>query len=119
MPGIILILMGLFVGALHGVFRRIPNQGITSGQIVSLERAANPERGRTRYAAWVEYEVNGIMYAVKSKICSSTFYTGQRVRVAYNQADPQVSYILPQMKIYLIMAAFIVAGIAVLIQIWV
>lgn len=44
MPGIILILMGLFVGALHGVFRRIPNQGITSGQIVSLERAANPER---------------------------------------------------------------------------
>lgn len=110
MPGVILILMGLLMGLISGAFRRLPNQRITSGQVVSLERDPNPEAGRTRYAAWVEYQVDGAVYTVKSRFRSSTFYTGQRMRVAYDQAAPQNAAIRPQRTVYLAMAALFLAG---------
>lgn len=114
MPGVILILMGLLLGAISGVFRRLPNQRITSGEVVSLERDPNPEQGRTRYAAWVEYQVDGAVYTVKSRTRSSNFYTGQRVQVAYDPAAPQNAVIRPGKTVYLIMAAFFLAGAAVI-----
>ena len=112
MPGVILIFMGLLLGLISGAFRRLPNQRTTSGHVVSLERAPDAEEGRTRYAAWVEYQVDGVTYTVKSASRSATFHTGQRMRVAYDRTAPRNAAIRPGGTVYLVMAVFFLAGAA-------
>lgn len=113
MPGVILIIIALMVGAISGVFRRIPNQKIITGEIVSIEREKTIDAGRTMYTANVEYCVDGNTYAIKSKFKSSTFRTGQKMRIAYNEAAPQQAIVRPQITTYIVMFGFFVAGIAV------
>ena len=113
MPGIILIIIALMVGAISGVFSRIPNQKFVTGEIVSIERENTVSDGRTMYMAHVEYYVNGIPYTIKTKFKSSTFYTGQKMRIAYNESAPQQAIVRPKVTTYVIMLGFSIAGIVV------
>lgn len=114
MPGVILILMGLLIGAISGVFHRVPNQKSTVGEIVSIEREPDPDAGRTMYTANVEYAVDGTLYTVKTRFKSPAFRTGQTMRVAYSKTDPEAAIVRPKVITYITMAAFIAAGLAVL-----
>lgn len=113
MPGIPFIVIAWMVGAISGVFRRLPHQKTVVGQIVSIERGKTMDAGRTRYTAYVEYWVDGIPYTIKSKFKSATFYTGQKMRVAYNAASPRHAIVRPGAAVYAVMLGFCAAGIAV------
>ena len=110
MPGVILILMGLLVGAVSGVFRRVPDQKSTVGEIVSIEREPDPDAGRTMYTACVEYAAGGNLYTVKTGFRSPSFRTGQKMRVAYSGTAPENAIVRPGAVTYVTMAAFIAAG---------
>ena len=45
---------------------------------------------------------------------SSSFYTGQNVHVAYNKESPQIAILQPEVKAYIIMIGFIIAGTIIL-----
>ena len=113
MPGLILIAMGLLLGAISGVFRKVPNRSAVTGEIVSLEREKYTEADRTKYWAMVEYCVDGTFYTVKSTYKSSLFRTGQKMRVAYNKACPQQAVVRPGILTYIVVAGFVIAGMAV------
>ena len=113
MPGIILILMGLLLGAVSGVFHRVPNQKSTVGEIVSIEREPDLDAGRTMYTANIEYAVDGALYTVKTRFKSSAFRTGQKMRVAYSKTAPEAAIVRPRVITYIAMAAFIAGGLAV------
>ena len=113
MPGVILILMGLLLGAVSGVFRRVPNQKSTVGEIVSIEREPDPDAGRTMYTANIEYAVDGTLYTVKTGFKSSAFRTGRKMRVAYCKTAPETAVVRPGAITYVTMAAFLAAGLAV------
>lgn len=113
MPGIILIFIALLIGAISGVFRRIPNKMITVGEIVSIERERDLGAGGSVYTANVEYYVSGIPYTIKSSFRSSTFRTGQKLGVAYNKGAPEYAFVRPEATTYILMAGFVVAGLVV------
>lgn len=114
MPGVILIIIALMVGAISGVFRRIPNQKIATGEIVSIERKKTLQSGEPMYTAYVEYYIDEVPYTIKSKFKSSSFRTGQKVQVKYNQAAPQQAIIRPNLTTYVVVFGFFVAGIVVI-----
>ena len=113
MPGLILMAMGLLLGAISGAFRKVPNRTAVVGEIVSLEQEKYTHADRTKYWAIVEYCVDGTFYTVKSTSKSTNFQTGQKVRVAYNQACPQQAVVRPGILTYIVVAGFVIAGMAV------
>ena len=116
MPGVILIVIALLLGLITGAFRRVPNQGTVMGEIVSLQRERDLDGGRTRYAGSVEYYVDGKPYYVETASKSSTFRTGQRMRVAYDRTDPGRAVVRPKAAIYGIMMAFFMAGLVLCVR---
>jgi len=112
-PGIIFIILAFMLGAMNGVFRRVPNQKSVVGEIVSIEREEPLESEGTMYTAYVEYYVNGVPYAIKTKYKSSTFRTGQKMRVVYDEMVPNHAIVRPKVIVYIIMAAFFIAGILI------
>jgi len=113
MPGLILMAMGLLLGVISGAFRKVPNKKTVVGEIVSLEQEKYAHAGQTKYWAIVEYCVDGTFYTVKSTSKSTNFHTGQKMRVAYNKACPQQAVVRPGILTYIIVAGFVIAGIAV------
>lgn len=114
MAGIILIIMGITAGAISGIFYKIPHQRVIKGEIVSIERKKTQDSGRTTYGAYAEYYVDGVPYTVKSRYKSTSFRTGQKVRIGYNRENPEQAAIRPNIKTYLVMAGFIITGLAVI-----
>ena len=109
--GIFLILTGCMIGAICGVFRRIANSKTVVGEIVSIEPSKTLEAGEWVYYAYVEYYVDGAPYIIKSKYMSSSFRTGKKLCVVYNQTLPQQAAIRPDIGTYITVIGCIVAGI--------
>lgn len=113
MPAIILICMGIGVGISSNVFTKVPHAKSIRGEIVSLEQRKTHNEGRMTYTANVEYYVNNVPYTVKSRFRSSTFHTGDRIRVVYNEQNPKQAIVRPKVEVYIIMLGLFMAGIVV------
>lgn len=112
MIGVILIIAAWIIGRISGIFRRVPNRKIAAGIIIALEHGEIFQSGPRMYTAVVSYRVDGKEYLVRSRYKSSSFRTGQKRRVAYNEAFPQQSMIVPGIAAYLITIGLGLAGAA-------
>ena len=112
MMGVIFIIAAWIIGKISGIFRRIPNRKITTGIIIALEHGEVFQSGPRMYTAVVSYRVDGKEYLVRSRYKSSSFCTGRKRRVAYNEAFPQQAMIAPSIAAYLITIGLGLAGVA-------
>ncbi len=112
MIGVIFIIAAWIIGRISGIFCRIPNQKTATGIIVSLEHGEVFQSGPRMYTAVVSYRVDGKEYLVRSRYKSSSFRTGRKRRIAYNEAFPQQAMIAPGITAYLITIGLGLAGIA-------
>lgn len=115
MSAIILICMGIVLGAMADVFTKIPNSESVEGEIVSKElsrRIKNHDQRRTYYA-YVEYYVNDRPYAIKTKYAASNFYVGDKMKVIYNAQEPTQAIVRPKITTYIVMIGLIIGGILV------
>lgn len=111
MQGLVVIVVAVFVGVITGIFSRVPNQIITPGTVVSTEYKYDSGESKPTYIAIVEYEVDGKIYAVKSRYRSSSYHTGQKMKVGYDSSDPQRSIIKPTVTNYIVFIALLIIGI--------
>jgi len=116
MEGIFLLFVALILAALTGVFSRVPNGKIITGEIVSIERGRFQNGGSTTYYAWVEYEVDGKVYSKRSSSRSSSVYVGDKMKIMYNSENPEEAVFKPSMYVYLWLAALILGAIWFLVQ---
>lgn len=115
MPGLAMLVVAFFAAALTGMFKRVKNQKTVKGTIVSLE-CKNETGESSKYYAYVEYEVNGRLYVVKSRNRSTAYRTGQKLNVAYNKEKPDESFIKPKIDDYIIVAVLFVIAICMIVQ---
>lgn len=115
MPGLAMFVVAIFAAALTGMFKRVKNQKTATGTIVSLE-CKNETGESSKFYAYVEYEVNGVIYVVKSRNRSTAYRTGQKLTVAYNSENPNESFIKPKIDDYVIVAILFLIAICMTIQ---
>lgn len=115
MPGLALLAVAIFAAALTGMFTRVKNQKTTTGEVVSVEYKHDTDEEKPTFYACVEYEVNGELHTVKSRNRSSSYHTGQKLKVAYNNENPSDSFIKPTFANYLVVT--IIFAIAVVVTI--
>lgn len=115
MPGLAILVVAIFAATLTGMFQRVKNQKTTTGTVVSVE-CKNETDGASTFYAYVEYEVNGSLYVVKSRNRSSSFRTGQKLKVAYNKEKPNDSFIKPKIEDYIIVLILVVVAVIVTVQ---
>lgn len=115
MPGLALLAVAIFASALTGMFTRVKNQKTTTGEVVSVEYKHDTDEEKPTFYAYVEYEVNGELHTVKSRNRSSSYHTGQKLKVAYNNENPSDSFIKPTFANYLVVT--IIFAIAVVVTI--
>lgn len=113
MPGIILIGMGLLLGYIMGIFKRIPNQKIVKGSIVSVEYKRDAADRRKTYCAIVEYTVENRTHSVKTGWNSALFHVGQVMTVAYDADNPKRAIVRPRPTDYVEVFALVAAGIVI------
>lgn len=116
MPGLVILVMAIFAAALTGMFARVKNQQTTTGVIVSVEHKYDTSEKKPTFYAYVEYEVNGEIYTVKSRNRSSSYHTGQKLKVAYNGQNPSDSFIKPTFANYLVVAIIAIIAVVVTVQ---
>ena len=116
MPGLAIFVVAIFAAALTGMFTRVKNQKTTTGVVVSVEHKYDSGEKKPTFYAYVEYEVNGELYTVKSRNRSSSYHTGQKLKVAYNNKNPGDSFIKPTFVNYFVVAIIVVIAIVVTIQ---
>jgi len=116
MPGLAMLAMAIFAAALFGMFTRVKNQNTTTGTVVSVEYKYDSDETRPTFYAYAEYEVNGIIYAVKSRNRSSSYYAGQKLKIAYNKENPGEAFIKPRIANYIVVMIIFVIAIIVTIQ---
>ena len=116
MPGLAIFAVALFAAALTGMFTRVKNQKTTTGVIVSVEHKYDSGEKKPTFYAHAEYEVNGKLYTVKSRNGSSSYHTGQKLKVAYNQENPSDSFIKPTFANYLVVAIIFVIAVVVTVK---
>ena len=116
MPGLAILVVAIFAAALTGMFKIVKNQTTTTGVVVSVEHKYDSGEKKPTYYAYVEYEVSGELYTVKSHNRSSSYHTGQKMKVAYNNQNPGDSFIKPTFANYLVVAILVVIAIVVTIQ---
>lgn|GEM_PF-2591152 len=115
MAGFLIIFMGVFLGLLTGAFKRVPNQKIIDGNVVSLERHHSNTKSATYYAH-VEYYINDKPYCIKTQYAASGFSIGQTVKVAYNSECPEEAFVVPSLSVYIIMLISEVFGVGVVVS---
>ncbi len=115
MPGLVVFVVAVFAAVLTGIFKRVKNQKTTTGTIVSLE-CKNETGESSKFYAYVEYEVRGSLYIVKSRNRSTAYHTGQKLKVAYNQENPKESFIKPKFEDYVVVIVLIAIAIYITIQ---
>lgn len=113
MPAIILICMGILLGILSDAFKKVPHSKSILGEIVSLEQKRWRNEGKNTYAAYVEFSVKDVIYVVKTKYKSSTFRIGDKMRIVYNEQNPNQAIIRPKREVYFTMFGFFIAGVIV------
>lgn len=116
MPGLAIFAVAIFAAALTGMFARVKNQKTTIGTIVSIEHKYDSGEKKPTFYAYVEYEVNGVVYSVKSRNRSSLFRTGQKLKVAYNYQDPSNSFIKPTNANYIVVLIILIIAVVVTYQ---
>ena len=97
-------------------FRVIPNQKITTAEIVALE---DPERmydGRTYHRARLEYYVAAEPYTAITQTKSSRYRIGESVRVAYNDKEPGEYAELKPMRSYIL--RYVAVAFCVAMALW-
>lgn len=113
MPGLLLFGITLLFAIGAGMFKRVKNQRTAIGEAVSLDPHNDP--GESAWRVWVEYEVDGRIYAIKSKHISRSFHIGQKFKIAYNDENPNEAFIKPTSGDYIVF--FILFAFAVYITI--
>lgn len=116
MPGLAIFAVAIFAAALTGMFTRVKNQKTTIGTVVSVEHKYDSGEKKPTFYAYAEYEVNETIYVVKSRNRSSSYHTGQKLKVAYNEANPGEAFIKPAFANYLVVAIILVIAVVVTIQ---
>ena len=116
MPGLAIFALALFAAALTGMFTRVKNQKTTTGEVVSVEYKYIPNEKKPTFYAYAEYEVNGKLYTVKSRIRSSSYHTGQKLKVAYNLENPSDSFIKPTFSDYVVVTTIFVIAVVVTVK---
>lgn len=116
MPGLAIFAVALFAAALTGMFTRVKNQKTTTGVVVSVEHKYDSSEKKPTFYAYAEYEVNGKLYTVKSQNRSSSYHTGQKLKVAYNRENPNDSFIKPTFANYLVVTIIFVIAIVVTVK---
>lgn len=116
MPGLAILAVAIFAAGLTGMFTRVKNQKTTDGVIVSVEYKYDSGEKKPTFYAYVEYEVNGEIYTVKSRNRSSSYRTGQKLKVAYNDKNPSDAFIKPTFANYLVVAIIFTIAVVVTIQ---
>jgi len=111
MEGLFLFAVALILAALTGVFSRVPNGKTVKGEIVSIEKGRFQSPGSTTYYAWVEYEVNGKIYAKKTTYRSAHIYVGDKMKVMYNTDNPEEAVIKPSLSVYIWLTVLLLGGI--------
>ncbi len=114
--GLAILILSFFLGVAFGAFRRVANQKSVQGEIVRLDYTYDSDEKRPTYRAVVEYIVNGQQYHVASSFRSSSFRTGKKKTVYYNQNRPENAFIRPGLCVYIAVAAFGIAGIVLIIK---
>ena len=116
MPGLALLVVAVFVAALTGMFTKVKNQKTITGVVVSVEYKYDSGEKKPTFYAYAEYEVGGKIYTVKSRNRSSSYHTGQTLKVAYNDKNPSDSFIKPTFANYLVVAIIFVIAVVVTLQ---
>ncbi len=116
MPGLAIFAVALFVAALTGMFTRVKNQKTTNAVVVSVEHKYDSGERKPTFYAYAEYEIGGKVYTVKSRNRSSSYHTGQKLKVAYNAQNPSDSFIKPTFANYLVVVIILVIATVVTIQ---
>jgi len=120
MPGILMILVGLFWGWGTNVFRRIPDRAETTGTVVSSkwkERRHDDCGYHDTYENVIEYIVDGKTYRARWRADFSG--KGKPIPIVYSQANPHVAFIKPRLIHYLVTTVFIVSGVLTVYSIFV
>ena len=105
-------LSAIAVGIVVGAFPSVPNKKKTKGEVVGIRRENKAVDDRKYDRAFIEYEVEGKKYRVESSR-RGVYKVGQKMRVVYNELDPQEAKILPSADVYVVMAALIVMGVII------
>lgn len=116
MPGLAIFAVALFAAALTGMFTRVKNQKTTTGVVVSVEYKYDSGEKKPTFYAYAEYEVNGKLYTVKSRNRSSSYHTGQKLKVAYNRENPSDSFIKPTFANYFVVTIIFVIAVVVTVK---
>ena len=105
------ILMGLFVGFVTGVFKRVPNQTNVSG-VIKYQCTVSSELKVTSTYRVVEYEVNGKIYFLKlNNLIYPRYPLFGKTTVAYDKTNPQNAFLRPGIFAYILTAISISTGI--------
>lgn len=115
MPGLAILVVAIFAAVLNGMFLKVKNQKTTTGTVVSLE-CKNETGESSKFYAYVEYEINGKIYVVKSRNRSTAYHTGQKLKVAYNRENPRDSFIKPKVENYIVVIVLLIIAVFVTIQ---
>lgn len=116
MPGIVIFIIAIITAVLTGMFTRVNNQITTVGTVVSVEHQYDSGEKKPTFYAYAEYEVNGATYVVKSRNKSSSYRTGQKLKVAYNRENPGDAFIKPTVSNYIVVVIITVIAAIVTIQ---
>lgn len=84
--------------------------------VVSVEHKYDSGEKKPTFYAYAEYEVNEKLYTVKSQNRSSSYHTGQKLKVAYNRENPNDSFIKPTFANYLVVTIVFVIAIVVTVK---
>lgn len=115
MPGLAIFIVAIFTAAITGMFTRVKNQKTTTGTVVSVEYKYDSGETKPTFYAYAEYEVDGTVYTVKSRNRSSSYHTGQKLKIAYNGKNPSDSFIKPTSANYLVVVIIFVIAVIVTI----
>lgn len=110
MTGIILIVAAFFIGKLTGAINGIKNRKKTVCTVVSLLYKDNVGQYNRNYTAVVEYTVDGRTYTSHSRASSSRYYTGQKVKIVYDEKDPSKVAVLPPFYITALVFVMVLIG---------
>ncbi len=113
MVGITLIIIAFIIGLIRGLFKRVPNKQKTDGTIVNTKSQGMSSNGRLLFSAEIEYFVSGKRYIVKSGYHSSSFRTGNKIKIMFDKDFPEKGFICPDLMSYFIFWGLIVAAIVI------
>ena len=108
-PFLSCLLSSFIISFVSGAFPSLPNKKKGRGEVIGVKRSNKTVDEIKYYKAVVEFEAEGKKYRTESSR-RGVYKVGQKMRVAYNESNPQEAKILPSADVYFVMAALIVMG---------